>query len=641
MLVPMTRLRILGRRTDVEPVLRRLQRLGLVQLTDTGHAAGLEEIDDAEGRSARRDQLRLLLGRIDELLAKLPGPAEVDRNGQESLRLAEVSRELDDLAARVETAQQRLEALHQEALILPDYLTPLERLLPLVPELADLDTGELGSLHLATAALVVNSADDELVDLLRAELARELGARFELVWTRVDDDAIGALAVYPRDASETVRALLGQARVRTVNLPGRFEGLSLHEAVREMRRRVADLPAAVAAARDELRAILAPKASRLATMRATVAAELERLDAVDRLAATRRGFVASCWVPRSQLVALRAELDAARHPVVGEEIATSTYDPDAPVLLRNGRLARSFEPLVRFLDLPRAGSIDPTLLMTLVLPVMLGAMVGDVGYGLALLVVALIARRRRPAPDSEVSSLTWLLLAGAIWSILFGVLFGEFLGDLGKRVVGGDWALWRYRGDAAALEPLLLLSVLAGAVHVVLGLALGAWQAIRDREHRVLLDKLGMLLALAGLFGIAARVADRLPPAAAIASTAALVVGLALTMSLHGALGVAIGPLDLLGRIGNILSYLRLAAVGLASAHLAGVANELGTIGPIWIGVIVAAVFHVLNLALAAFDPTIQALRLHYVEFFGAFFLGGGKAFTPFGRVLQRAGATS
>ena len=108
-------------------------------------------------------------------------------------------------------------------------------------------------------------------------------------------------------------------------------------------------------------------------------------------------------------------------------------------------------------------------------------------------------------------------------------------------------------------------------------------------------------------------------------------------MSLHGALGIVTGALEFVGAIGNILSYLRLAAVGLASAHLAAVANELGTVGPIWMGVLVAAFFHSLNLALAAFSPMIQALRLHYVEFFGAFFVGGGRAFSPFGhrRELQ------
>ena len=103
-------------------------------------------------------------------------------------------------------------------------------------------------------------------------------------------------------------------------------------------------------------------------------------------------------------------------------------------------------------------------------------------------------------------------------------------------------------------------------------------------------------------------------------------------MSLHGALGLVTGPLELIGTLGKVLSYLRIAAVGLASAHLAAVANELGTIGPVWMGVLVATFFHAMNVALAAFSPTIQALRLHYVEFFDTFFVGGGREFTPFGR---------
>ena len=83
--------------------------------------------------------------------------------------------------------------------------------------------------------------------------------------------------------------------------------------------------------------------------------------------------------------------------------------------------------------------------------------------------------------------------------------------------------------------------------------------------------------------------------------------------------------------VGNVLSYLRIAAIGLASVYLARVANELGFSGPIWIGLLVAALFHALNLVLGVFSPTIQALRLHYVEFFGKFYEGGGKAFRPFG----------
>jgi V/A-type H+-transporting ATPase subunit I len=109
------------------------------------------------------------------------------------------------------------------------------------------------------------------------------------------------------------------------------------------------------------------------------------------------------------------------------------------------------------------------------------------------------------------------------------------------------------------------------------------------------------------------------------------VLGVILLVVPGGALGLMMGPLELVGTLGNVLSYLRLAAVGLASAYLAVVANQLGSLGPIWMGVLIAALFHALNLALAGFSPMIQALRLHYVEFFSKFYEGGGEPFRPFG----------
>jgi len=112
----------------------------------------------------------------------------------------------------------------------------------------------------------------------------------------------------------------------------------------------------------------------------------------------------------------------------------------------------------------------------------------------------------------------------------------------------------------------------------------------------------------------------------------------ALTGAAHGVLGLFIGPLELLGTLGNVLSYLRLAALGLASTYLAEVANQLGARGPLLLGILVAALFHALNLALAAFSPMIQALRLHYVEFFGQFHEGGGRLFSPLGGAVALTG---
>jgi V/A-type H+/Na+-transporting ATPase subunit I len=638
----MTKVRILGRRCEVERVVGELHQLGLVEIADARESPSVDGLGGEEARSARSEDLRRLVQQTDDLLAPIAGdPADGPRSQDQALRRpldAETLRaELELLSPRAEALRRRMDELRDERLVLPGYVEPLQRLLPLVPELADLDDERLRLLRLGTVALVLNTEDERIVHALRTELTEELGARFDLVWTRVEDGAIGCLVVFPQDHRQAVRALLGRAQVRQAALPQAFERLSLRAAVEAMVRRLTQLPQAIAAVEAELHALLAPHTARLAALRAAVTGELERLEAAGQLGATRRAFVAVCWVPRRKLARLRQEVDARLGAaVLVEDLATSARDPEAPLLMRNSRLARPFEPLARFLELPRAGSLDPTLLIALFFPLMFGAMVGDVGYGAVLLGLALVARRRLGTRAPALVGITSVLLVCAAWTIVFGVLFGECFGDLARRVVGSDWAVWRYRPAADALEPLLLFAVAIGAAHVVLGLGLGAWQAVRFGEHRELFDKLGALLVLGGLFGLAGWAADQLPGGALTPSVAAATVGLVLMMSLHGVLGVVTGPLALMGFVGNILSYLRLAAVGLASAHLAGVANELGSVGPIWMGVLVAAFFHALNLALAVFSPTIQALRLHYVEFFGTFFVGGGRAFTPFGHAPER-----
>ncbi len=98
-----------------------------------------------------------------------------------------------------------------------------------------------------------------------------------------------------------------------------------------------------------------------------------------------------------------------------------------------------------------------------------------------------------------------------------------------------------------------------------------------------------------------------------------------------GWLGILMGPIEFISLIGNILSYLRIAAIGLASVYLAKVANDMaGMVGNLIVGVILAILIHALNLVMGAFSPTIHSLRLHYVEFFRKFYEGGGRPYQPF-----------
>jgi len=91
------------------------------------------------------------------------------------------------------------------------------------------------------------------------------------------------------------------------------------------------------------------------------------------------------------------------------------------------------------------------------------------------------------------------------------------------------------------------------------------------------------------------------------------------------------GTIEIMSTVGNILSYARLMAIGMASVILAMVANQLGgALGFVIIGVIVAILLHALNIVLAMFSPSIHSVRLHLVEFFSKFYEGGGIVYRPF-----------
>jgi V/A-type H+-transporting ATPase subunit I len=208
------------------------------------------------------------------------------------------------------------------------------------------------------------------------------------------------------------------------------------------------------------------------------------------------------------------------------------------------------------------------------------------------------------------------------------------LGTLGEEI--GLRPLWFDRGHN--VQTLFLLTIGLGAGHIVLGLCLGVWAGLRRHSYHTVIEKVAMLVALAAIFLLVAILADYLPESFFTPAIALLVVGVAMLIYSLGKLGLLLGPLELLGTVGNILSYLRIAAIGLSSVYLAQVANELaGLAGNLLIGLIIAGLFHALNLVLGTFSPTIQSLRLHYVEFFSKFYEGGGQPFRPF----QRSQVTS
>jgi len=562
-----------------------------------------------------RERLRFLRARLDALLTLVELPAG------EPVRLTpelvdRLEGEITTISPEVERLGREIEERSNERTVLPRYVAVLRKLLPLVPELPSLEEYE-------TAALLIDRRHGVVLGDLHAAMASIAGTQFDIIAAPVDEDSLGTIVLYPRRYAREVAVLLGRSHVNRVRLPQRFEGMPLRDAIASMQRRQAELPLLVERAEDERRDLLRPYTHWIAA-RDAIGARLEQLVAIRRLGTTRSTFVAFGWMPHRDLDPLREVLASeVGSDVALEEIELSPGD-EPPVLLENPGSARPFEFLVRLLSLPRAGALDPTRLMSIFLPLFFGIMLGDIAYGVLLLALATWLRRRVP----KWRDLFRVLQLGAGWAIVWGVVYGEFFGDLGHRLFG--WKPLLINREEA-IKPLLLFAIAVGAAHVVLGLMLGVYAAIRARRRNQALERIGLLAGLAGLFVLVAVAAGKLPPGFLTPGIAVLTIGLVLLIALQGALGLLLGPLQLVGAVGGVLSYLRLAAIGLASVYLARVANELAATAPLWLGLIVAALFHALNLVLGAFSPTIQALRLHYVEFFGQFHEGGGQPFRPFG----------
>jgi V/A-type H+/Na+-transporting ATPase subunit I len=471
--------------------------------------------------------------------------------------------------------------------------------------------------------IILRAGSTAALTELRQRLNTALSGEVELFHRDLASGEHAVLILVSARVAPKVSALLTASRVEELPTPANIGDKNLLRALPAIDARIAAIRFSLQAIAADRAALARTEGAWLSGLRRFLHDQLLLLDARACIFAAEHLFIIEGWVPAPRFADVQARVPA----MLGPEIVVSTTgteewaDDGAPVALHNPAVLQPFEVLTRMVPLPKYGTIDPTPFVAVFFPAFFGLMLGDVGYGLMLVLVAALLRWKSDA-GTTLRSVSMVALACSSSAIIFGFVFGEFFGSLGP-VIG----LRPFFDREQSAIPFLVLTVALGVVHVILGLVLAgvsAWRRGHRREAMGRSVALGMVLLTTMLLLVALEI---WPAGLRTPLVVALLVSFTVLVALEGLMAV----IELLSTVGHVLSYARIMALGTASLMLAIVANQMaGALGSAVVGAIFALLFHLVNFAIGLFSPTIHALRLHYVEFFGRFFSPGGAEYRPF-----------
>ncbi|MEM4554882.1 MAG: V-type ATP synthase subunit I [Candidatus Anstonellaceae archaeon] len=367
--------------------------------------------------------------------------------------------------------------------------------------------------------------------------------------------------------------------------------------------------------------------------------EADRAQIASFFSATDTLYIIEGWVEKRKFESLKSKLyEKFGKKVLITEAKVDEHHETPPTLLSNPKPIRPFQFIVEFLSTTHYNEIDPSPLLALFIPILYAMILGDAGYAIVSFALSFyLVSISKPGSLLRQVSRIWTI--SSIPAFLLGFAFDEWFGfthsALFEKLGLGKVSLYpALLHRVHQIETLILLVIIVGAIHLGIGFLLGAineWS--HSRKHAI--AKLAWLgIEIGGFFSVAGLMFGAFPqltaPALALLAISAVVMILS-----EGFIGI----FEIPGLASNIMSYIRIAAVGVGGVILAEAINEL--LFPRWdfspggmiafaIGTIAYLSVHLLSCIIAMFESFIHGTRLNVVEFFGKFYKGNGVKFLPF-----------
>jgi V/A-type H+/Na+-transporting ATPase subunit I len=355
------------------------------------------------------------------------------------------------------------------------------------------------------------------------------------------------------------------------------------------------------------------------------------------------------WVPEAREDELLAYLEQKNILYLTQK---PTVKDNAPILLKNKKFSEKFEMLGELYSLPKYAELDMTPFFAPFYMLFFGFCLGDAGYGLLMVAATLFLKKKVKRELKAVMSLIFYLgLSTILFGIVGGTVFGIPLYDTNLPVY--RTLSQRFTEQDTDINQLLFyLALLFGAAQILFGMFLKVINEVRQYGWGFAIGTIGWITLLIGGVGIylISHFADipmdqmRTPLTALFIVSGIMILPLN-NLSRNVFMNVGVGLWTtynmVTGILGDLLSYIRLFALGISSAIMGFVFNSLAVemsgsipVLSILIMIIILVIGHSINIFMSGLGAFVHPLRLTFVEFYkNAGFSGGGKQYNPFRKI--------